>query len=276
MYHVNELADVSIPILNLPIIYLALPSPKQIQKLNDATTFFTDLKNLGIHTLLLDEKKWYDYPNFEHLLRGAQTNGFEILTNENDIKIHFLLNKNEFHSFIDFKNIFELEKATLLTLGDTETLQKIVLPYAGHFYSECVKMLILLTFSQTATPCVCDIDILENKERYMKGSLFKFYQHLVALRNENHVLINGIYQDVCPEHDKLWLFTRTSETEQWLIVINCSISHVIFDLPKNLKNIKKVFILSNYGIGGKKGRGAEAVASLRLRPFEARLYQLKK
>lgn len=276
MYHIKDFSDVATPTLVSSVLYMALPTQSVIEKLHDTTTFFADLKSLGINTLFLDAKQWCDVPIFEAVLRGGAQEDFEILTNDENIEIYFLLKKNDFQCFTDLKNIANYQKGTFITLGDAETLQKIVLPRAAHFYNECAKMLMLLTFAHAATPCLCDIEILAHKERYAKGSLFKFCQYLIALCNENQVFINGDYQDICPEHDKLWLFTRTLGEEKWLIVINLSISYVVFDLPKNLKSIKKVFMLSNYGIGGKKGRGAEAVASLRLRPFEARFYQLKK
>lgn len=275
MYHINNLHNVEPTTLVPFIAYLFLPPEKNTPPIENIPAFLNSLKNLGINTLLLDERKKNVIPYFEELLRGGEATGFNVWTQIENLDIHFLLKSQDYQDFKDFKNIQYFAKTSCMTLGDARTIEQIILPKSGHFYNECIKLLTLLMFSHHATPCLCAVNIFEPKEKYAHNALIRFYQNLIAIRKENQVFTKGVFQDICPEHEKLWLFTRTLDKEQWLIVANFSIDYVIFDLPKYLKIAKKIFVLSNYGIGGKKGRGAEAVASLRLRPFEARLYELK-
>ncbi|MFM2268080.1 MAG: hypothetical protein RL757_1521 [Bacteroidota bacterium] len=118
-----------------------------------------------------------------------------------------------------------------------------------------------------------NINVKTDKES--KESIFRFYQQLIALRKDNLTLVYGDYEDIAIMHEQFWGYTRTMGNEQWLIVNNFSDKTVIHDLQGDLRTRSKEFILSNYGIGGKRGRGADSVMSLRLKPYESRIYKIK-
>jgi oligo-1,6-glucosidase len=53
-------------------------------------------------------------------------------------------------------------------------------------------------------------------------SVFAHYQALIALRHDNPVVVEGRFALLLPDHDQLWLITRTLGDQQLLVLANCS------------------------------------------------------
>jgi len=53
-------------------------------------------------------------------------------------------------------------------------------------------------------------------------SVFHHYRRLIALRHEDPVVVEGRFELLLPEHEQLWVFTRTLGGDGLLVVANCS------------------------------------------------------
>ena len=98
-----------------------------------------------------------------------------------------------------------------------------------------------------------------------KESVFYHYQKLIQLRKKYDVMVYGIYQLLFPKDEDLYIYTRTLEEEQWLIVCNFHEKTRKFQC----KRAGQV-ILSNYV----DTPAAEQIKELR--PYEAVIYQMHK
>ena len=113
-------------------------------------------------------------------------------------------------------------------------------------------------------------------------SVWHYYRDLISLRKERDVIVYGDYEPLTPEHESLWVYTRTLETEAEddaaadrntnqdtiLVVLNFDGDETRFEPPDELDGRPANVLLSNYDTT------AEAVESETLRPWEARVYDL--
>ena len=53
-------------------------------------------------------------------------------------------------------------------------------------------------------------------------SVFHHYRRLVDLRHEHPVVVEGRFDLLLPDHDQLWVFTRTLGDDRLLVLANCS------------------------------------------------------
>ncbi len=58
------------------------------------------------------------------------------------------------------------------------------------------------------------------EEQSKAGSLLEYYRGLVALRNANAVLRNGVWVSVATDNDKTYAYLRADDQTRWLIVLN--------------------------------------------------------
>lgn len=54
------------------------------------------------------------------------------------------------------------------------------------------------------------------------NSVFNYYKTLIALRKANPVMVYGEYNDVSPDNESIYAYTRTLVDTKWLIVLNLS------------------------------------------------------
>lgn len=101
------------------------------------------------------------------------------------------------------------------------------------------------------------------------NSIFYYYQQLIRLRRENHVIVYGRYDLLLNEHPEIYAFTRTWEEDRLLVVLNFSQNRSVFELPGPITFTGKELLISNYGVDP-----AEDIHRLALKPFEARVYRL--
>lgn len=90
-------------------------------------------------------------------------------------------------------------------------------------------------------------------------SVLNFYRKLSALRNSSEVLLYGEYQELYPENEELYIFTRTLGDKKFCTVVNFTTHKV--NLPENLF------------WGGKKIIGNYSDEKNYLRPTEAAIYE---
>ncbi|MCQ4087136.1 alpha-glucosidase [Saccharibacillus sp. JS10] len=95
-------------------------------------------------------------------------------------------------------------------------------------------------------------------------SVFRYYQKLIALRKQYPILTYGDYELLLPDHEQLYMYTRTLGEDTWLIVHNFSTEPTDFDLSSYTGDQQATLILSNY---------PEENADLaHLRPYESKIY----
>ncbi len=96
-----------------------------------------------------------------------------------------------------------------------------------------------------------------------KNSVFSFYKSLLQFRKNNYNLIYGDYEDLCPEDQNLFIYTRTGTDKTYLIVLNMSNLEVTWALPHVYKNPE--VIISNYH----ESSITPGQSTLKIRPWEA-------
>jgi oligo-1,6-glucosidase len=103
------------------------------------------------------------------------------------------------------------------------------------------------------------------EEMASKGSVYHYYQKLIALRKKYPSLVYGAFDDLLPADTSVYVFTRTTNKEQWLIVLNMTDKTVNYYTGK-----ASTLVLSSYGLPG------NGQAATLLQPYEARIYGLKR
>ncbi len=94
-----------------------------------------------------------------------------------------------------------------------------------------------------------------------KNSIWHYYKSLIALRKQNAVLTEGAFEDLAPQHPQVYAYTRTLDSEKWLVVLNMTGNAVSFDPNTPTEKL----LTSNYT----DDKGTQ------LRAFEAKVYKVK-
>jgi oligo-1,6-glucosidase len=121
-------------------------------------------------------------------------------------------------------------------------------------------------------------------ERADPDSVWHYYRDLIALREEHDVVVYGSYDPLLPDHEDLWVYTRTlaasareADTDgpaQLLVVLNLSDSETTYRLPADADlaaaaaPADATLLLGNYDDDAGDARAFTA------RPWEARVYDL--
>jgi Glycosidases len=90
-------------------------------------------------------------------------------------------------------------------------------------------------------------------------SVFKYYQELIKLRHVEPILKDGTFKLLLPDDKNIFMYTRTLDDEQWLVVANLSGDLQRVDALNKYVGFKTV--ITNYDDGDKEI----------LRPYEARI-----
>ncbi|KAB1194739.1 alpha,alpha-phosphotrehalase [Haloferax sp. MBLA0076] len=109
-------------------------------------------------------------------------------------------------------------------------------------------------------------------ERADSASVWHYYRDLISLRKDRDVLVYGDYDQLTPDHESLWAYTRTLETadgdDTLLVVLNFDGDETRFEPPADLASEPAEMLVSNYDAD------VESVETTTLRPWEARVYDL--
>ena len=104
-------------------------------------------------------------------------------------------------------------------------------------------------------------------ERADPNSVLNYTRQLIALRAKHPVFVYGDYKDLDPNHPEIFVYTRTLNNDQYLVVHNVSSQPIVYALPDNIT--AGSILLANYP-------GTEAsVGTLHLRAWETRIYKQK-
>ena len=87
-------------------------------------------------------------------------------------------------------------------------------------------------------------------------SVFSYYKELIRLRHENDIIVYGEYELLEPQNEELFIYTRTWNNEQLMVLCNFTDKDVVIPADAQI-------LISNH-VGN-----LEAV----LRPYEARVYR---
>jgi oligo-1,6-glucosidase len=102
------------------------------------------------------------------------------------------------------------------------------------------------------------------------NGIFSYYQQLIRLRKANPVMVYGIYDLLLDAHEQIYAFTRTLGNDRLLVILNFGGDTPVFALPTDVSFVDKELLISNYDVDPN-----EDIHQLTLRPWEARVYQLR-
>ncbi|WP_136608116.1 glycoside hydrolase family 13 protein [Paenibacillus dokdonensis] len=102
-------------------------------------------------------------------------------------------------------------------------------------------------------------------------SIYYYYKKLIALRKEHEVIVYGKYELLLPLDTQIYAFTRTLGDVCLLVILNFFGEEPELNLPSKLHLSSKELLISNYPIKGDD----ELSTTVRLRPYESRVYMLK-
>lgn len=109
-------------------------------------------------------------------------------------------------------------------------------------------------------------EINAEEQQTNPDSVFKYYQQLIRLRKTYDVFLTGYYQEILPEDQKIFAYTRTTDQEQLVVICNFYGDTADFDFPEEDYSEMELLIC-NYPTIQEEGK---------LRPYEARMYWHKK
>ncbi|RIV19532.1 alpha-glucosidase [Alicyclobacillaceae bacterium I2511] len=101
-----------------------------------------------------------------------------------------------------------------------------------------------------------------------ENSVYHYYKRLIRLRKQHPVLVDARYDLILPNHQEIYAYTRTMETEQWLVVCNFFAGQPEFVLPSGDFYQTTELVLSNYPV-----LDSAEVDRFNLRPYECRVYR---
>jgi len=114
-------------------------------------------------------------------------------------------------------------------------------------------------------------EINVEKDLQDPNSIFYFYKKLIQLRKQHDVIVYGSYDLLLENNEQIYVYTRTLEEEQLLVICNFSKDTPTFELPIHIQYANSSLLISNYDVSDK-----ENLQSITLKPYEARVYLLKK
>jgi oligo-1,6-glucosidase len=98
------------------------------------------------------------------------------------------------------------------------------------------------------------------------NSILNYFKKLIRFRKENPVLVYGSFEDILPDHEKLYAYKRTGENEQLLILNNVSSEKIelktVLDTPLSILTL----LMSNF---------TTKTPTWTLQPYESRIYRIK-
>ena len=98
------------------------------------------------------------------------------------------------------------------------------------------------------------------------ASVLNYVRALIKLRAHTLAFVYGDYQDLDPQNEKIYAYTRTLGEKKYLVVENFSSSPVTYTLPNGLK--AATLLLSDI-----PGSREAKVFTLNLAPWESRIYE---
>jgi trehalose-6-phosphate hydrolase len=103
-----------------------------------------------------------------------------------------------------------------------------------------------------------------------QNSIFYHYKKLIQLRKEYEIITSGDYELIQPEHPELFIYIRSYQEEQLLVINNFYAKETKLNLPiELLDNESEALLIGNYDSQPLK-------ETMEIRPYESAVYHLKK
>jgi oligo-1,6-glucosidase len=99
-------------------------------------------------------------------------------------------------------------------------------------------------------------------------SIYRYYQHLIAIRKAHPVMIYGTYKDISEGNTAIYAYIRELDGVRWLVLLNHSDDSQIFSVPDEYANSSASLIIGNYM------SNPPLCSSLQLNPHQALIYSL--
>ena len=112
-----------------------------------------------------------------------------------------------------------------------------------------------------------------NVEESLKdeSSILNYFKKMIKVHKEELELVDATYLDLLPKDKNLFVYTRVSDNFIYLCINNFSKKKIRYNIPKNLKGDRSI-LLNNYDLS-KEEMDAQSII---LKPYETRLYKIKK
>ncbi|MGM0883432.1 MAG: glycoside hydrolase family 13 protein [Bacillota bacterium] len=106
------------------------------------------------------------------------------------------------------------------------------------------------------------------------NSVLAFYRKLIALRSRSPVMVYGDFTDISGDDAHLYVYIREYDGTKWIVLLNHGESPRTFTFPEAViaqKTFNPVFVLGTYETSGTWNDEG----TIELRPYEARIYEMK-
>ena len=104
-------------------------------------------------------------------------------------------------------------------------------------------------------------------DRKDPDSIFAYYQKLIAMRKDNPAIVDGLFEMLIPEHDKIVMYLRKCTRQTLLVVANFSGDALELPLPEQVTGHRWQQLLCNY-------TDSDCLAAKSLKPWEAAIYEM--
>ena len=84
-----------------------------------------------------------------------------------------------------------------------------------------------------------------------ENSIFHYYRKLIALRKETPIIVYGHYALLEPDHESLYVYTRSLEEQKMLVICNFTKEPVDYVIPEEFSGAK--ILITNYDRDEAKG-----------------------
>jgi len=112
-------------------------------------------------------------------------------------------------------------------------------------------------------------DVNVEAARADEDSIWHFYRELIDLREERDIFVYGDYELLLPDHAEVFAYRRTLGDEELLVVCNFFEGEPELDLAELAGDRKAELLVGNYDVDEH-----DLAEPIRLRPYEARVYEL--
>lgn len=102
-----------------------------------------------------------------------------------------------------------------------------------------------------------------------ENSIYYYYRRLIQLRKENPVIVHGSYSLLAPEDEHIYAYTRATDSQTVLVLLNFSAEGRRCEVPAELLGKSGKILISNYE------RNGELTPVMALRPYEAIAYLIE-
>lgn len=107
-------------------------------------------------------------------------------------------------------------------------------------------------------------------------SILNFYREIIRIRKQHKTLIYGNYEDILPEDEQIYAYTRAGKEDRWLIVLNFSSSPADFRLPDADSLANAELMLHTHSDRGVDPAAILSGKQVQLQPYEALLFSQKR